>query len=174
MGIRCELTPLDMSIPMTFLQATIDYFMYIKAYVVYLKDLLVAYVKEEAFPFAKYVAETVYVYVKDEYKFVANMVFFSVVVYMLTNRQRTGSDKWYHTISSDDQKRVKRVTGSGYAIMACKMCEATAVYGSFRGAVPEACFDHRGVGMVKAFGCSIDSCNKKCVRGRLFCRSHDT
>ena len=117
-------------------------------------------------------------YVREEYKFVAVMCLLVVLVYMSCSGRsgsigtRPSGDKWYHNMSPDEGKRVKRVNRGGYAIMSCNRCDSTAVYGPSRGCVPVSCFDHRGSGMVKVFGCSVDSCKKRCVRGGVFCKSH--
>lgn len=185
MGLRCEFTPLDMSMDyfIYLKDVTVDYFIYIKNftvdYPIYLKDLMVDYVNKTVIPLAEYVVGATFAYAKQEYKFVSIVFLLLLILYMFrfvnptpSIIQRSAGDKWYHNISSDDEKRVKRVYSGGYAIMSCKNCEETAVYGSLRGGVPEACFDHRSSDMVKVFGCSVDSCKKKCVRGGLYCKGH--
>ncbi|CAN0037479.1 unnamed protein product [Ectocarpus sp. 6 AP-2014] len=117
-------------------------------------------------------------YMIEEYKFVAIMCLLVVLVFMSFSgsrpgsRKRSGVDKWYHNMSPDEEKRVKRVNSGGYAIMSCNSCDNTAIYGSSRGCAPVTCFEHKGLGMVKVFGCSVDSCRKRCARGGLYCKTH--
>lgn len=174
MSLNFELSLFDAPTAMGYLNDAMEHL--IKS-----KDSVMEYMSEfnkKVGPVVVYMTNETSSYVKEEYKFVAITCLLVVLVYMSCSGSRNGyhkrssGDKWYHNMSPDEEKRVKRVNSGGYAIMSCNSCDNTAVYGSSRGCAPVACFEHKGSGMVKVFGCSIDSCRKKCVRGGLYCKSH--